>query len=509
MARLIDLSVSLKNFTMDPNEVKITYMNHKETQRSMARSVGLSTDLISPFCANDHVITSSHAGTHVDAPCHFGPMVEGKPAKTIDQVPLEWCYGNGVLLDFSPTKKPGEVISVADLKEELKRINYTLKPMDIVLLRTGAEDHFDNDPRFWEMGSGLNKESLGWLLDQGIKLIGTDAYTLDIPIYKMVEELKKGNTESFFPVHYAGRQREYIHAEKLSNLAALSKPTGFKVAMFPIKIEDGAGGWTRAVAFEGEDGLAQTPQLLDLSVPLMSESMEGYYQIRVDHVSHEEGARSFAKRFDISMKLLPTTNLFANDMVSCSSHAGTHVDAPWHFGPIVEGKPAKTADQVDLASCYGDGVLLDFSHKKPHDPITAKDLMKELDRIGYTLKPSDIVLIRTGAEDHFFKDPNFSEMASGLSGDALMWLFQQGIVMMGTDSFTLDISIAIMSQKLKAGDNAAFFPVHRSGIFKDSAHVEKLYNLNKLPRPYGFKVAMFPIKLEKCSGAWTRVVAFL
>jgi len=81
--------------------------------------------------------------------------------------------------------------------------------------------------------------------------------------------------------------------------------------------------------------------------------------------------------------------------------------------------------------------------------------------------------------------------------------------MMGTDSFTLDISIDIMSQKLKAGDKAAYFPVHKSHIVKDSCHAEKLYNLKKLPRPYGFKVAMFPIKLEKCAGAWTRAVAIL
>ena len=31
------------------------------------------------------------------------------------------------------------------------------------------------------------------LLDPGSKLIGTDAFTLDIPITKMVEELKKGS----------------------------------------------------------------------------------------------------------------------------------------------------------------------------------------------------------------------------------------------------------------------------------------------------------------------------
>lgn len=368
---------------------------------------------------------------------------------------------------FQPNEKTGEAITTDDLKKELSRIHHSLKPMDIVMIRTGAED-YEDDPKFAEMASGLVKESLMWLLDQGIQLIGTDAFTLDIPIPRMVEELKKGNKGAFFPVHYAGREREYIHAEKLADLKTLPKPTGFKVAMFPIKIEEGAGGWARAVAIEGEGVITKMPELIDLSVPIMAHSMERY-DISVSHVTHEEGARRLAKRYDISLKLLPTPDLYANDEVSCSSHAGTHVDAPWHYGAMVEGKPAKTIDQVPLEWCYGDGVLLDFSGKKPNDPISALELMKELKRIDYRLKPGDIVLIRTGAEDHFFDDPHFNEVATGLSGEALMWLFSQGVIMTGTDSFTMDISIDIMTQKLKSGDQSAYFPVHKGGLSKSAA----------------------------------------
>lgn len=507
MAQLRDLSSTIKNYSMDSIEVKITHITHAELLRRKAKSLGMRTDQISRAGAEDHVVALSQAGTHVVAPWHFGPITAGKPAKKIGEVPLEWCYGNGVLLDFSQTKKPGEVITTDDLKKELSRINYFLKPMDIVMIRTGAEE-YEDDPKFEEMGSGLIKESLMWLLDQGIKSIGTDACTLDIPVPRMVEELKQGNREAFFPVHYAGRKKEYIQVLKLSNLKSLPKPYGFKVAMFPINIDDGAGGWTRAVSIEDNEGITKMPQLLDLSVPIMSQSMEKN-EIGLSHITHHEGARRLAKRYGISLKLLPTSDLYASDEVSCSSHAGTHMDAPLHFGRIVEGKPARTVDQVPLERCYGDGVLLDFSHKKPTDPITAVELMVELDRIGYTLKPGDIVLIRTGAEDHFFNNPNFSEIATGLSGEALMWLFNKGIIMMGTDSYTLDIPISIMTQNFKAGDQAGYFAVHRGSVLKESGHLEKLHNLKKLPRPFGFKVAMFPIKLENCTGAWTRAVAIL
>jgi kynurenine formamidase len=36
-----------------------------------------------------------------------------------------------------------------------------------------------------------------------------------------------------------------------------------------------------------------------------------------------------------------------------------------------------------------------------------------------------------------------------------------------------------------------------------------LANLDQLPRPFGFKVACFPVKLTGGSAGWSRVVAIL
>ena len=43
-----------------------------------------------------YIQTSNHMGTHLDAPSHF--VTKGK---TIDQIPIEWCYGPGVIVDLS------------------------------------------------------------------------------------------------------------------------------------------------------------------------------------------------------------------------------------------------------------------------------------------------------------------------------------------------------------------------------------------------------------------------
>ncbi len=90
------------------------------------------------------VNSSVHMGSHVDAPFHYGSMCEGKPAKQIMDVPLEWCYGPGVVLDFTHLKFP-DAIGKKEVVAALEKINYKLKPMDIVLLYTGGDKLLGTD----------------------------------------------------------------------------------------------------------------------------------------------------------------------------------------------------------------------------------------------------------------------------------------------------------------------------------------------------------------------------
>ena len=85
--------------------------------------------------AVEEIKAITHTGTHVDAPYHYAPTSEGRPARTIDEVPLEWCLAPGVLIDVRH-KQPGDFITVEDLQSALAKIDYTLRPLDIVLLQT-------------------------------------------------------------------------------------------------------------------------------------------------------------------------------------------------------------------------------------------------------------------------------------------------------------------------------------------------------------------------------------
>jgi kynurenine formamidase len=250
MTKIIDLSVTIRNGSFDPAQATIVYKSHEEVGLARAKELGVSPqDFPNPneHMANEVVTLSPHSGTHLDGSYHYGPTSEGRPATTVDEIPLEWCFGDGVVLDFG-SKEPGEVIDVPDLEAELERIGYSLKPLDIVLIRTGNDRFFETRPDFVALQPGLTVEAVEWMLDRGIKVLGIDAFTIDRPIPTMSRELQAGQKEKFFPVHYLGRRREYFHAEKLTNLDKIPRPFGFKVALFPVKIHRASAGWCRAVA---------------------------------------------------------------------------------------------------------------------------------------------------------------------------------------------------------------------------------------------------------------------
>ncbi len=281
---IIDLSLPIKNKTREPESPKIIYINHKEGAKhlikgaikllmkknfikgfififfnwlsSLFKIIGINIRLPSISyrdfpnemgLANEDIYLDTHSGTHIDAPYHFGPRVGKKKARTIDKIPLEWFWGNGVRLDLR-YKKAGEFITVDDIKKALKKIKYKLKPFDIVLIMTGADKYFDREEYFY-IHPGMSAEAVEYIVSQGVKIIGIDAWGFDRPaMYMLKDYLKYRDKSKIFPAHFVGRKIEYLHIEKLANLDKIPKAKGFKVACFPVKIENGSAGWSRVVA---------------------------------------------------------------------------------------------------------------------------------------------------------------------------------------------------------------------------------------------------------------------
>ena len=173
-------------------------------------------------------------------------MDRGKRAITIDEVPLEWCFNPAIKLNFRHFPD-GYVVTANDVEAELKRIDHTLKPLDIVLINTAAGKAY-GQPDYVSRGCGMGREATLYLLERGVRVTGTDGWSWDAPfVFTKDRFAQSKNPAIIWEGHRAGREIGYCHIEKLHNLEVLP-PKGFTVSCFPVKIRAASGGWTRAVA---------------------------------------------------------------------------------------------------------------------------------------------------------------------------------------------------------------------------------------------------------------------
>jgi cyclase len=258
--RIIDLSSPIDASLPEPDplrhEVLTPEQGAKHMSDGMRERFGVVFDPAelpdSEFLSLDRLSLTTHTGTHIDAPSHYGSRAAYREAgpRHIDEMPLDWFFNPGVLLDISGL--PGPTVDAHALKEQFTRIGYTPAPMDIVLLRTGATRHAGTQRYFTDF-TGLDGSAVHLLLDLGVRVIGTDAFSLDAPFGWIIEQYHRtGDRSVLWPAHFAGREREYCQIERLSNLDALPAPYGFQVSCFPVKITGAGAGWARAVAMIAE-----------------------------------------------------------------------------------------------------------------------------------------------------------------------------------------------------------------------------------------------------------------
>jgi kynurenine formamidase len=241
--QIIDLST-----TIEPNdEIQINYHDHKTGAGRIEAIFGVSSKLLKDeegWAVEEIVRLGTHSSTHIDAPWHYNSRIQGKKAQTIDELPLNWFFNNGVVLEMRH-KQDGDAVTQEDIKKELKRIQYVLKPLDIVLVRNG-QDKFYGQKDYMAHGCGVTAQATRWLYDQGIRVMGIDAWGWDRPLNKQAEDANRKNEKGiFWEAHQA--DIPYCQIERLVNLDLLPSH-GFKVACFPLKIKNGSAGPARVVA---------------------------------------------------------------------------------------------------------------------------------------------------------------------------------------------------------------------------------------------------------------------
>jgi kynurenine formamidase len=255
--RVYDLSMPLDPTSGDPLPPDIDYRDHRQGAAHLARLLGVEEDDLPDGMGSaiETVRARTHNGTHLDAPWHFFPTSEGRPARTIDEIPLEWCIGPGIVLDCRAVP-PGEEIRVGHLQAQLDLIEHRIHPGDIVFVRTDAFRHYH--ARDYALRQpGMTRESTLWLIEQGVRVMGIDAWSWDVPLSVQGERFRAAggrDPAALWAAHRVGRDREYVHLEQLGNLGVLPAPKGFTACVFPIKVARASAGWVRAVALFPEEG---------------------------------------------------------------------------------------------------------------------------------------------------------------------------------------------------------------------------------------------------------------
>jgi kynurenine formamidase len=147
----------------------------------------------------------------------------------------------------------------------------------------------------------------------------------------------------------------------------------------------------------------------------------------------------------------------------------------------------RKCDAASIPPIIARGVLIDVAAFKKvdalpgHIAITPKDLQETLAAQGTTLKPGDVVLIRTGTARFWGADgADHAKIAAhdsaGITLEAAKWLVvDQGAMMIGSDTSGLEVN----PPSPPAGSP---IPVHRYLLVDQGVHIGEFHNLEDLSR---------------------------
>jgi kynurenine formamidase len=246
----IDLSAPIETSpaeVIEPLRVEIDYHDHAAGAELIETMLGVPRRLLrdEEGWANEEIRRlGTHSTTHVDAPWHYNSRIRGERAQTIDELPLEWFLSRGVVIDLT-SKGDGEAIEPADVQAGLERAGHELRPLDIVLVRTGRDAHY-REPDYMARGPAVTAQATTWLFDQGVRVMGIDAWGWDGPLHLQGEAARREDRPGVF---WAAHQADlpYSQIERLCNLGALPT-TGFQVVCFPLRIAGAGAAPARVVA---------------------------------------------------------------------------------------------------------------------------------------------------------------------------------------------------------------------------------------------------------------------
>ncbi len=183
------------------------------------------------------------------------------------------------------------------------------------------------------------------------------------------------------------------------------------------------------------------------------------------------------------------------ELLSASTHTGTHLDAPYHFT-----RDGLGVDRIPTERLVGRALLLRLDGKAAAGSsyaITRDDIraLEESDGEGRAMisAGAPVVFFTGWQKDHLTREDYFLANP-GLDVSAARYLASKQVGLVGIDSPSID-----------TGRDSSF-PAHRVLAEAGIIIVENLANLEKIPaREFDF--AILPMKLKGASGAPVRALA--
>ncbi|MEL7119174.1 MAG: cyclase family protein [Bacteroidota bacterium] len=170
----------------------------------------------------------SHAGTHMDAPLHFGVN-----SLTIDSFLPHQLIGKAWVVHV-PIKQSHQSIKVNDLGS----IAEQFKPGDSMLLRTNWNE-YRFTPKYRNELPRISEDLAYWCVEHQVNMLGVEPPSVaDV-----------NNLQEVTKIHQILLGGKVIIIEGLCNLDQLSKVEVLLIAL-PLKIKNGDGAPARVIALE-------------------------------------------------------------------------------------------------------------------------------------------------------------------------------------------------------------------------------------------------------------------
>lgn len=168
------------------------------------------------------------------------------------------------------------------------------------------------------------------------------------------------------------------------------------------------------------------------------------------------------------------------------SHAGTHVDAPFHF----EASPT-TIDQMPLDVFCGRAWVAHIAGVEPRQWLMPEDLGSIADKI----EPGDCLLLHTGWSDYVDDTPVYRDGLPRIGDELAKWIVDRKVKLVGVEA----PSVADVN------DIEEVTRIHRILLGANVTICEGLCNLDKLGEKTFFMA--LPLKLAGGDGSPARAIA--